>query len=69
MQTLQADYFAAYRHLKLSRDAKGVLCPLRSWLRLRNTHPESPYTPTKGQSSSPALKRVDARRSPNSDSS
>jgi enoyl-CoA hydratase/carnithine racemase len=25
MQTLQADYFAAYRHLKLSRDAKGVL--------------------------------------------
>jgi hypothetical protein len=24
MQTLQADYFAAYRHLKLSRDAKGV---------------------------------------------
>jgi hypothetical protein len=25
MQTLQTDYFAAYRHLKLSRDAKGVL--------------------------------------------
>ena len=25
MQTLQADYFAAYHHLKLSRDAKGVL--------------------------------------------
>jgi hypothetical protein len=25
MQTLQADYFAAYRHLKLSRDDKGVL--------------------------------------------
>jgi hypothetical protein len=25
MQTLQADYFAAYRHLKLSRDGKGVL--------------------------------------------
>ena len=25
MQTLQADYFAAYRNLKLSRDAKGVL--------------------------------------------
>jgi len=25
MQTLQADYFATYRHLKLSRDAKGVL--------------------------------------------
>jgi enoyl-CoA hydratase/carnithine racemase len=25
MQTLQADYFAAYRSLKLSRDAKGVL--------------------------------------------
>src|SRR6201981_21509 len=25
MQTLQADYFAAYRNLKLSRDDKGVL--------------------------------------------
>jgi enoyl-CoA hydratase/carnithine racemase len=25
MQTLQTDYFAAYRNLKLSRDAKGVL--------------------------------------------
>ena len=25
MQTLQADYFAAYRSLKLTRDAKGVL--------------------------------------------
>jgi hypothetical protein len=25
MQTLQADYFAAYRHVKLSRDDKGVL--------------------------------------------
>jgi len=25
MQTLQADYFAAYRSLNLSRDAKGVL--------------------------------------------
>ena len=25
MQGLHADYFAAYRHLKLSRDAKGVL--------------------------------------------
>src|SRR5260370_34257819 len=25
MQTLQADYFATYRNLKLSRDAKGVL--------------------------------------------
>ena len=25
MQTLQADYFATYRHLKLSRDHKGVL--------------------------------------------
>jgi hypothetical protein len=25
MQTLQGDYFPAYRHLKLSRDAKGVL--------------------------------------------
>jgi hypothetical protein len=25
MQTLQADYFATYRRLKLSRDAKGVL--------------------------------------------
>src|ERR1700747_2467759 len=25
MQTFQADYFAAYRHLKLSRDDKGVL--------------------------------------------
>jgi enoyl-CoA hydratase/carnithine racemase len=25
MQPLQADYFAAYRHLKLSRDDKGVL--------------------------------------------
>jgi enoyl-CoA hydratase/carnithine racemase len=25
MQTLQANYFAAYRHLKLSRDDKGVL--------------------------------------------
>jgi enoyl-CoA hydratase/carnithine racemase len=25
MQTLQADYFAAYRNLNLSRDAKGVL--------------------------------------------
>ena len=25
MQTLQADYFGTYRHLKLSRDAKGVL--------------------------------------------
>ena len=25
MQMLQADYFAAYRNLKLSRDAKGVL--------------------------------------------
>jgi hypothetical protein len=25
MQTLQADYFAAYRHLKLSRDDRGVL--------------------------------------------
>ena len=25
MQLLQADYFAAYRHLKLSRDDKGVL--------------------------------------------
>ena len=25
METLQADYFAAYRHVKLSRDDKGVL--------------------------------------------
>jgi hypothetical protein len=25
MQTPQADYFAAYRNLKLSRDDKGVL--------------------------------------------
>jgi len=25
MQTLQAEYFAAYRNLKLSRDDKGVL--------------------------------------------
>ena len=25
MQTIQADYFAAYRNLKLSRDDKGVL--------------------------------------------
>jgi hypothetical protein len=25
MQPLQTDYFAKYRHLKLSRDAKGVL--------------------------------------------
>jgi hypothetical protein len=25
MQTIQADYFAAYRNLKVSRDAKGVL--------------------------------------------
>jgi hypothetical protein len=25
MQTLQVDYFATYRNLKLSRDAKGVL--------------------------------------------
>ena len=25
MQTLQTDYFATYRNLKLSRDAKGVL--------------------------------------------
>ena len=25
MQTLQADYLATYRNLKLSRDAKGVL--------------------------------------------
>ena len=25
MQTLQADYFATYRNLKLSRDAEGVL--------------------------------------------
>jgi enoyl-CoA hydratase/carnithine racemase len=25
MQTLQADYFTAYRNLKLSRDVKGVL--------------------------------------------
>jgi hypothetical protein len=25
METLQADYFANYRNLKLSRDAKGVL--------------------------------------------
>ena len=25
MQTLQADYFGAYRNLKLSRDDKGVL--------------------------------------------
>ena len=25
MQTPQADYFVAYRNLKLSRDAKGVL--------------------------------------------
>ena len=25
MQRLQADYFAAYRHLRLSRDDKGVL--------------------------------------------
>ena len=25
MQTLQADYFGTYRHLRLSRDAKGVL--------------------------------------------
>ena len=25
MHTLQDDYFATYRHLKLSRDAKGVL--------------------------------------------
>ena len=25
MQTLQADYFAAYRNLKISRDDKGVL--------------------------------------------
>ena len=25
MQTLQADYFAAYRHLRLSRDDQGVL--------------------------------------------
>ena len=25
MQTVQADYFAAYRNLKLSRDDKGVL--------------------------------------------
>jgi hypothetical protein len=25
MQTLQADYFAAYRNLELSRDDKGVL--------------------------------------------
>jgi enoyl-CoA hydratase/carnithine racemase len=25
MHTLQADYFTAYRHLKLSRDDKGVL--------------------------------------------
>jgi hypothetical protein len=26
-------------------------------LRLRNTHPESPYTPTKGQSSAAATQR------------
>ena len=25
MQTFQADYFAAYHHLKLTRDANGVL--------------------------------------------
>jgi hypothetical protein len=25
MQTLQTDYFATYRNLKLSRDAKGVV--------------------------------------------
>jgi hypothetical protein len=25
MQTSQADYFSAYRQLKLTRDAKGVL--------------------------------------------
>jgi hypothetical protein len=25
MQTLEAEYFAAYRNLKLSRDDKGVL--------------------------------------------
>jgi hypothetical protein len=25
MQTLQADYFAAYRSIKLTRDANGVL--------------------------------------------
>ncbi len=28
MQTPQADYFAAYRNLKLSRDDKGASCKM-----------------------------------------